>query len=63
MFRIYCSPCHGIGAQGGRGPDLTLGTYSAGNSDADLFKVISDGAPGTEMAAYWSGSMRTASGG
>ena len=52
MFRIYCSPCHGIGAQGGRGPDLTLGTYSAGNSDADLFKVISDGAPGTEMAAY-----------
>ena len=23
MFRIYCAPCHGIRAQGGRGPDLT----------------------------------------
>jgi putative heme-binding domain-containing protein len=52
MFRIYCSPCHGIGAQGGRGPDLTLGTYSGGNSDASLFKVISEGVQGTEMPAY-----------
>src|SRR5436190_1934409 len=23
MFRIYCAPCHGIQARGGRGPDLT----------------------------------------
>lgn len=52
MFRIYCSPCHGIRAGGGRGPDLTRGTYSAGDSDADLFRVISDGVEGTEMQGF-----------
>jgi len=52
MFRIYCSPCHGIHADGGRGPDLTLGSYSAGDRDADLFRVIARGVPGSEMAGY-----------
>jgi putative heme-binding domain-containing protein len=52
MFRIYCSPCHGIHAEGGRGPDLTLGSYSAGDRDADLFRVISRGVPGSEMPSY-----------
>lgn len=51
-FRILCAPCHGIRADGGRGPDLTLGTYAAGDRDEDLFRVISRGVPGTEMAAY-----------
>lgn len=51
-FRIICSPCHGIHADGGRGPDLTLGTYSAGDTDADLFRVIARGVPGSEMAGY-----------
>jgi cytochrome c oxidase cbb3-type subunit III len=51
-FRILCAPCHGIYADGGRGPDLTLGTFSAGDRDADLFRVISRGVPGTEMSAY-----------
>jgi putative heme-binding domain-containing protein len=51
-FRILCAPCHGIRADGGRGPDLTLGTYSAGDRDADLIRVISRGVPGTEMAGY-----------
>jgi len=51
-FRILCAPCHGIHAEGGRGPDLTLGTFSAGDQDADLFRVISRGVPGTEMAGY-----------
>lgn len=52
MFRIYCSPCHGIRAEGGRGPDLTRGVYSAGELDEDLFKVISEGATGTEMPPF-----------
>jgi putative heme-binding domain-containing protein len=51
-FRLYCGACHGIHAQGGRGPDLTRGAFSAGDSDADLFHVISTGVPGTEMAGY-----------
>lgn len=57
MFRIYCAPCHGIHADGGRGPDLTLGTYAAGDRDSDLFRVISRGVPGTEMAAYGGGRV------
>jgi putative heme-binding domain-containing protein len=51
VFRIYCSPCHGIRAQGGKGPDLTRGTYAVGDSDADLYKIIADGRPGTDMPA------------
>ncbi|MGH9722424.1 MAG: c-type cytochrome [Bryobacteraceae bacterium] len=52
MFRIYCAPCHGIRAEGGRGPDLTRGVYAAGDKDADLFRIISNGGAGTEMPAY-----------
>jgi len=51
-FRGSCALCHGIHAEGGRGPDLTVGSYSVGDSDADLFKVISGGAAGTEMPAF-----------
>ncbi len=52
IFRVYCSPCHGIKAEGGRGPNLTLGTYAAGDLDRDLFRVISRGVPGSEMPSY-----------
>jgi putative heme-binding domain-containing protein len=52
MFRIYCSPCHGLGGEGGRAPDLTLGRYAAGDSDDALFGVIANGVAGTEMAGY-----------
>ena len=51
-FRIYCAPCHGIGAAGGSGPDLTLGVYEVGDSDEDLFEVIQDGLNGTEMSGF-----------
>src|SRR6266545_2875378 len=52
MFRIYCSPCHGIRAQGGRGPDLSRGAFAAGDRDSDLYRVISAGVAGTEMGSY-----------
>jgi len=52
MFRIYCGPCHGIHATGGRGPDLTLGSYSNGDGDEDLYRVIAKGVAGTEMPDY-----------
>ena len=51
-FRIFCSPCHGIRGEGGRGPDLTRGTFSNGDQDADLFRVIAQGVPGTEMPEF-----------
>ena len=53
-FRLFCSPCHGIKAEGGRGPDLSRGVFSAGESDADLFNVIANGATGTEMPEFLS---------
>ena len=52
MFRILCAPCHGLTAEGGKGPDLTLGTYNAGDKDRDLFRVIARGVSGSEMQAY-----------
>lgn len=52
VFRIYCAPCHGIRAQGGRGPDLSHGVFSAGEHDHDIFRTISQGVPGTEMESY-----------
>lgn len=51
-FRLYCAECHGIHAQGGIGPDLTRGSFAAGDSDAAIFHVISKGVPGTEMESY-----------
>jgi len=54
VFRIYCSPCHGIHAHGGRGPDLTRGIYRTGEKDFDLFRTISDGLSGTEMVGFGS---------
>jgi putative heme-binding domain-containing protein len=53
QFRMACAGCHGLRATGGRsGPDLTRGTFAAGNTEADLYRVISDGVPGTEMPAF-----------
>ncbi len=49
-FRLDCAFCHGIGAQGGgRGPNLTLGRWEHGGTDAALFRTIERGVPGTEM--------------
>jgi len=52
LFRQECVYCHGVGARGGlRGPDLTTGTWNHGGADADLARTITDGVPGTAMAA------------
>jgi cytochrome c oxidase cbb3-type subunit III len=48
-FRSHCAPCHGIHGEGARGPNLGLGVFYHGSSDAALLKNISDGIPGTEM--------------
>jgi cytochrome c oxidase cbb3-type subunit 3 len=52
LFRANCSPCHGPNARGGgRGPDLTAGRWVHGSTDADLFRTVTRGVPGTEMPA------------
>lgn len=52
VFRVYCTPCHGVHARGGLGPDLTRGIYHSGEKDADLFRTVSNGVPGTEMTGF-----------
>lgn len=50
QFRANCAFCHGLGARGGgRGPDLTRAQKRHGDTDADLFRTINDGVPGTAM--------------
>lgn len=52
LFRQSCAFCHGMDARGGaRGPDLVTGRRTHGETDAQLFEVISRGVPGTEMPA------------
>ena len=49
-FRANCAFCHGLGARGGgRGPDLTRTPKKHGDSDQEIFTVISIGVPGTAM--------------
>jgi putative heme-binding domain-containing protein len=49
LFRLSCASCHGLNAKGSRGPDLTTGQWTHGGTDAQLFRVIMRGVPGTDM--------------
>jgi putative heme-binding domain-containing protein len=49
LFRLSCASCHGLNAKGLRGPDLTAGQWRRGGSDAQLFRTIMQGIPGTDM--------------
>ncbi len=52
LFRLECGFCHGIDARGGgRGPDLTSGRFVHGDTDADIFRTITQGISGSEMPA------------
>ena len=58
QFRINCAFCHGLNATGGgRGPDLTKAQKKHGNTDADLFRTISQGVAGTAMPAGTAGGI------
>ncbi len=50
LFRQECVFCHGLGARGGmRGPDLTVGAWTHGGTDAAIAHTIVTGVPGTAM--------------
>ncbi len=51
-FRNHCSICHALDATGETGPDLTRSEYRHGNSDSALFRIVSQGIPGTSMAPH-----------
>lgn len=50
IFRSRCADCHGMDAQGIRGPDITQ-VWASGRTDEGLFKTIKGGVPNTEMPA------------
>ncbi len=61
VFRQNCSMCHGDQGKG-NGPaapalnpkptDLTAGKFKYGGTDAEIFKTISNGVPGTAMVSW-----------
>lgn len=52
-FLKHCADCHGSNAVGDvRGPALNTGRFKNGSEDADLFRIIRNGVPRTEMEAY-----------
>src|SRR4051794_17728663 len=57
VFRANCESCHGSEGHAGAAPDLTRGTLLS-DQDADLFRTISTGLPGTDMPD-WSKRLAT----
>ncbi len=45
-----CGHCHGLSGEGGRGVVLNTGQFHRGDSDRDLFLVVRNGVPFSEMA-------------
>ncbi len=48
----YCMPCHGDQGQGLIGPNLTDAYWLHGNTDVDLFNVITRGVVEKGMTAW-----------
>ncbi len=49
LFAEKCAACHGENAKGGRGSDLTSGSWKWGGSDTEISLNIRKGIPGTQM--------------
>ena len=55
--RLYlgrCGHCHGGNGEGGRGAVLNTGRFQRGGSDRELFLIIRNGIPNTEMPGAFS---------
>ncbi|MDE0127926.1 MAG: c-type cytochrome [Bryobacterales bacterium] len=48
-YGLVCSGCHGVTGEGGRGPNLVTAPGVQKASDQELFGVIKDGIPGSDM--------------
>jgi len=49
-----CGHCHGKNGEGGRGVTLNTGQFKHGSSDREIFLVIRNGIPNTEMPGTFS---------
>ena len=52
FFRVFCARCHGLDARGAKGPDLTDGVFRRARNDEELFNVVANGVPGTDMSGF-----------
>jgi cytochrome c oxidase cbb3-type subunit III len=52
VFRSNCAFCHGLTAQGGRGPNLISSTLLHSSGEDAIRSVITRGVPGTTMPAF-----------
>ena len=53
LYRLNCGVCHGMEGKTGRGARLAVAKHRHGNTDKELFQIIRDGIPGTEMPGLW----------
>ena len=51
-FTATCSPCHGAAGEGGIGPNMTDAYWIHGNTNTDIFNVISKGVIEKGMAPW-----------
>ena len=49
LFTGRCGHCHGQNGEGGRGAALNTGRFRHGSSDREIFLIIRNGIPNTEM--------------
>jgi len=49
LYRGRCGHCHGLEGEGGRGSVLNSGQFRRGGSDRELFGIIRQGIPNSEM--------------
>ena len=52
LFRSNCAFCHGLTAQGGRGPSLISSALLHSAADDAIKSIITRGVPGTTMPAF-----------
>ncbi len=48
-YQLVCSGCHGATGEGGRGPNLVTAAGVRKASDEELFSVLKNGIPGSDM--------------
>ncbi len=52
LYEKHCVACHGESGKGGIGPHLTGSVRIHGNTDGEMFHVITDGVAGTAMKGF-----------
>ncbi len=52
IFRVKCSPCHGVFGEGNIGPNLTDHFWIHGGRPTDIYRTVTEGVPAKGMLAW-----------